>query len=691
MTIISPSGLAATTASANLTCNTWKPSAARPPPQSRPLPPPTSLATQGSPVMSDYRQMPPHWIRPSPSHTPTPLATQEVQRTQNHLTALERTTLKAQKPMQKLLAAKINMDDELALNLLKTAYHIAKRELPKGEMQHMVDYASFLGVDFCKSATSSASHTNHQSVSELQSAIAEVILEDSLQEVKDSHVFSLTIDESTDNGNLKRVLMYTQFVKEGALKYRLLTNKVISEGSACAVNIVSMVLEELKTKGLDISKMVGIGTDGASVMTGRTGGVVKLLQEHSPSLIGVHCAAHREALATSQAAKHIPDMNEYSRTIMNIFKYFKNSALRSNRLRTIQILLMLPELKYAEVHSVRWLSMEHAVQVVYRTYPALVMALEREAAFEPAAKGLLQDVNQFKFIAITHLMMDILPQMTLLSKKFQEESVDFSLIKPVIRSSCESLLDLLEVSGVFVEKLSKFVHVGDHKVTYSRPLSESDCNSVNEQIQQNIHFKGFTESDIDASDGEDDDENVGFTPELRYYTQQKHVLDSIGHQYIQKLTDNLIDRFCDTNILECMKVLIPSNISEAESVTKYGLDELDKLIEHFEMHLPQKENARSEFQTYKRLVKGSYSKMSVTQVLRILVKGNDLPNIVMLLKCCVVIPMTSVQCERGFSTQNRIKSKSRTSLKSKALDDLMRISGDGPTPGDFDFGRALQK
>ncbi|KAH3871957.1 hypothetical protein DPMN_035172 [Dreissena polymorpha] len=120
-------------------------------------------------------------------------------------------------------------------------------------MQHMVDYASFLGVDFCNSATSSASYTGHQSVSELQSAIAEVILEDSLQEVKDSNVFSLTIDESTDNRNLKRVLMYTQCVKEGELKYRLLTNKLISEGSACAVNILSMVLEELKTKGIDIS------------------------------------------------------------------------------------------------------------------------------------------------------------------------------------------------------------------------------------------------------------------------------------------------------------------------------------------------------------------------------------------------------------------------------------------------------
>ncbi|KAH3874130.1 hypothetical protein DPMN_037371 [Dreissena polymorpha] len=168
--------------------------------------------------------------------------------------------------------------------------------------------------------------------------------------------------------------------------------------------------------------------------------------------------------------------------------------------------------------------------------------------------------------------------------------------------------------------------LGVQKVTYNRPLSESDCNSVNVQIQQNIHFKGFTENDIDDSDGEDNDENVGYTPELRYYTQQKHVLDSIGHQYILELTDNLNDRFCDTKILECMKVLIPSNISEAESVTKYGLDKLDKLVEHFKMHLPQKENARSEFQTYKRLVKGSYSKMSVTQVLQILVKGNDLPN-----------------------------------------------------------------
>ena len=131
--------------------------------------------------------------------------------------------------------------------------------------------------------------------------------------------------------------------------------------------------------------MVGIGTDGASDMTGRKSGVVAKLREHTPSLIGIHCAAHRCALTASQAAKQIPQLKEYSHTLTNIFYYFSGSALRSNKLREIQLLLELPTLKYAQVHSVRWLSMEKAVEVVYRTYPALVVALEHEATSNPAA------------------------------------------------------------------------------------------------------------------------------------------------------------------------------------------------------------------------------------------------------------------------------------------------------------------
>ena len=61
------------------------------------------------------------------------------------------------------------------------------------------------------------------------------------------------------------------------------------------------------------------------------------------------------------------------------------------------------------------------------------------------------------------------------------------------------------------------------------------------------------------------------------------------------------------------------------------------------------------------------------------------------MKSCFLIPMTSVQCERGFSTQNRIKSKLRTNLNNQTLNDLMRISEDGPHIKEFDFQSALKK
>ena len=605
-----------------------------------------------------------------------------------HLFAVQQSKLAKHQDLQKLIATKYDQDDDMALNLLKTAYHLGKRELPKEEMRHMVEFASSFGVEF-KSNSSTHMYTSNKSVTELQSCLADVILEDKMNEICECGPFAIIIDESTDNANTKRILIYVQYLSNnGEKKVCLLGNKQINEGSANAVNLTSIVLNAIKEKGLDIETMVGIGTDGASVMTGSTGGVVTLLRQHSPSLVGVHCAAHRTALASSQAAKQFPQLEQFQRTVTSIFRYFKNSALRSNRLRKIQQMLNLPTLKYAEVHSIRWLSVEYAVKVIYRTYPALVMTLDREANFEPAARGLLLEVKQFKFIAFVHMLMDILPFLTTLSKKFQAESLDFSTVEPMVASTCESLTDLCEVEGVFVEKLKKYAVSENGKFVYRRPLSESNCENLKKEIQTNIAFEGFS-SDDDSD--QITEENVGYEPELKYFDQQQNIVKSIMPEYIDKLTENLKDRFKNTEILGYMSVLIPSNICSAESVAKFGLSEVNKLVEHFSEFIPEPENTRSEYQTYKRLVLASYSHMNVGDILKFLLKTNDLVNMIAILKCCVVIPVTSVQCERGFSTQNRIKTKSRTSLKSETLDDLMRISEDGPIPSEFDFSRALGK
>jgi hypothetical protein len=50
----------------------------------------------------------------------------------------------------------------------------------------------------------------------------------------------------------------------------------------------------------------------------------------------------------------------------------------------------------------------------------------------------------------------------------------------------------------------------------------------------------------------------------------------------------------------------------------------------------------------------------------------------------LVLPVSSAVCERGFSSQKRIKSDVRASLHSDTVEDLIRISVEGPILEDFD-------
>jgi hypothetical protein len=64
------------------------------------------------------------------------------------------------------------------------------------------------------------------------------------------------------------------------------------------VNFICIFITIFQTGiGLDwnttLKKIVGLGSDGAAVMVGKKSGVAALLKENHPSIISVHCLAHR--------------------------------------------------------------------------------------------------------------------------------------------------------------------------------------------------------------------------------------------------------------------------------------------------------------------------------------------------------------------------------------------------------------
>ena len=56
----------------------------------------------------------------------------------------------------------------------------------------------------------------------------------------------------------------------------------------------------------------------------------------------------------------------------------------------------------------------------------------------------------------------------------------------------------------------------------------------------------------------------------------------------------------------------------------------------------------------------------------------EFPNMIKLMAISRVLPVSSVECERGFSKQNLIKTRLRCSLSIELLDKLMRVSINGP-------------
>lgn len=79
-----------------------------------------------------------------------------------------------------------------------------------------------------------------------------------------------------------------------------------------ALSIADGLRQKLKRLTLDIKKLIGIGTDNASVMIGNKNSVYIHLKKDAPSLILIKCVCHSVQLAVNYACKHFfPDDLEF--------------------------------------------------------------------------------------------------------------------------------------------------------------------------------------------------------------------------------------------------------------------------------------------------------------------------------------------------------------------------------------------
>ncbi|CAB4390622.1 unnamed protein product [Rhizophagus irregularis] len=90
------------------------------------------------------------------------------------------------------------------------------------------------------------------------------------------------------------------------------------------------------------------------------------------------------------------------------------------------------------------------------------------------------------------------------------------------------------------------------------------------------------------------------------------------------------------------------------------------------------------------IITNNFASNDIEVILPLLIEDyiDVFPNIIKLIQIAYCIPFSSVECERGFSRQNKIKTKDRNSLATNTLDMLMCISLEGPESKEFNYNRA---
>lgn len=343
------------------------------------------------------------------------------------------------------------------------------------------------------------------------------------------------------------------------------------------------------------------------------------------------------------------------------------SSERTTTLKKIQDLLEELQLTVKEPYSIRWLGLKNAVEAVYESYNSVLATLSKFAVESPVAKGLYKYFKSYKVALLVAVILDIHTELGILSQSLQRKNLLFSEVRPMIEGTAEKILFLESNDGSALKEMKDLITVEDGKA----------------KLQNE---------------------------ELSYSSKMDGEFQSLRVRYIKNMHKNMKSRFKkeDYEMFEDFSVLLePVSVASAkEGESENALAQLsdffgtgksvsivegDLLTQVFERKrevpaLLDSESIQKEWPILKGMIKGGYSKFSTEDLCkRIIIRHNDmLPNFALLANIALCLQVTSVECERSFSAQNRLKTKFRSSTKSERLDILLKIHMVGPPLTEYD-------
>lgn len=213
------------------------------------------------------------------------------------------------KSITKHIACIDDMNKEKVIATMKLVYWMVQEDVPLSKYESLCLFTMSLHTPNIPKNKDYASYTNHTVAKEFLFIISQYLEELQISKMLDSPFFSLMLDESTDHRLEKHLVVYVTFLNSKGLGPPISQFlKLINVCDGRRKTTYDAIKHLMEARGLSKERLIGVSTDCASSMFGNENGFITFLRKDVPNLVGVHCVAHREALATLDASKRIPKL-----------------------------------------------------------------------------------------------------------------------------------------------------------------------------------------------------------------------------------------------------------------------------------------------------------------------------------------------------------------------------------------------
>ncbi|GJP72819.1 hypothetical protein CLOP_g3575 [Closterium sp. NIES-67] len=568
---------------------------------------------------------------------------EDAVRKQQHLL----TEVENQKRMEDFVAN--DPEGARIIRLLRAMLFICKEDAPISMFTRLVGFMAHEGVKDVPKQSYGVYITQY-GFKEMVKAMVAFLQAQQMSHIHASPFIGLSCDESTDRTRGKHLILFATFLKKRKVVTEFLA--LLTVDKCDAASLQAIILSHLETLGVDLQKISGISTDGASVMTGEHHGLVARLRMRIPHLVGVHCIAHRESLAVKDAAAAFPDFKIIDAVIRALGEIVGRSTPWYERFKHLQMVIHNTNLEHQGLYLIRWLSRGDAIKRLCSILgAAIVVLIEYNHKLAPVVKTL-------KFHYCLYFLADVLAEMNTLNR-WTSPWCPRRLTARSPTSGTVTSSTVRHSGGGMSKRLTKFLqrHASGKRsiVVDGMDNDGSPCTHAFELSEEKLpgHKFGGSMSDYE-------DLCSAFAKDMVANVEQRlWDLKRMGGAGLFKV--------------ECWP-------KKAEVRERRHLSWLASNVALFDHKLPgvNQRAAELELKTFVHIMKNHRADDDFNQGLAAMLKTRDwpksYPNLMALWQAMAVLPLSTVECERGFSRQNVIKSWLRTSLCDARLSELMTIN-----------------